>query len=170
MYDGFPRTEYTPVTLTRGGALRAANDWLGRVRHSAAYSASFAGRDEEEAVRIGNDVLAATVDLPLECSGTHEEEKAWKAWIELHAFATNTSLDQAEAALRKDFKRFCSLLDTLLARWQDQCVMGNGMPYDEHTALGYLLLNECAWSAHEAMDYQQALHKGSCPNCTTKDI
>lgn len=158
---GFPRRIVSTVTLTRGGALKTATEWLHELGLHVGGLIT-APRTRESSVKE-----AAAIALPAATTYPLEDERIWNVWVELHAVATSQSISSADVALRADFQRFQELLELALVAEQERCD-DLRRSQEEFQELCYLLLNECGWAPNEAQSYVGVLHADTCQRCVAE--
>lgn len=158
--SGFPQRVLTLEALTRGDAMRAAEEWAGKVRYQVARNAS---DGSERDIAMAQNALATVVELPENSRVPCVAEQHWRLRVKLFASATNRSPEEAEAILREDFKRYLRLLNAVLAAWQRADLEGvRIIPFDEIMAFSYFWCNKCGNDEEAAVKYLERLHAINC--------
>lgn len=156
--SGFPRRAFTLPTLVRGDAMRAGEEWV----HDqvGVYGWASEKRDHPLAAQRALGVI----ELPRKSLDPSDGERQWNLCVELFALVASMTLEDADEALRKDFKRYLALMRTVMNAWQSNDSGGKcQMPFDEIVDFSYFWCNECGNSEPAVFEFLRSIHT---PNCT----
>lgn len=162
----FPRRIITAETLTRGDAMRAADEWMGQVRHEVASRAfwSQVDIDEERAWPAAQNALATVIELPPDSRYPQEMEKQWRLRVRLYSAAISNDIEESDRLLREDYKRYMKLFYDVLRIWQQKELHERhcSLPFGEFQELAYFGCNECGWDFEELLKRMSELHDKHC--------